>query len=275
MAKSKVVNNATVEERLTALYELQKIDSSIDDVHKLKGELPEEVQALSDELAQIEDKIERARAEIKELDGKVGKSNADIGEAENLIAKYEKQQDNIKNNREYESIMQQIELQHLEIQLCQKKIRETRTQITAKEQILDATVKKREQKVKALDAKREELKKIVIKTDKEEKNYLKQREKARKAIDERMLTYYDRLREFYKRDGLAVVSIDRTACVGCNNQIPPQVQVELRARKRILNCEHCGRVLIDRHLAFGEEAALNEDGTFSDYPGFADQEWEE
>lgn len=274
MAKSKIVNTATVEERLSALFELQKIDSNIDDVHKLKGELPNEVEALEQEIAQIDERIERTKAEIKEFEMKVARSNADIAESEALIARYEAQQNNIKNNREYESIMSQIELQRLDIQLSQKRIRETRTQIDAKNQVLDATVKRREQKAKALDAKREELKKIIAKTDKEEKNYLKQREKARKAIDERMLMYYDRLREFYSRDGLSVVSIDRTACNGCHNQIPPQVRLELRQRKRLLNCEHCGRILIDRALAYGEENA-NDEESFSGYTGYGDSEWEE
>lgn len=274
MAKSKIVNNATIEERLVALFELQKIDSNIDDVHKLKGELPDEVQALEDEIAQLDERHERSRAEIKELDLKIAKYNADIAEAQMLIERYDKQQDNIKNNREYESIMNQIELQRLEIELCQKRIRETKTIADGKNQLLDASVKRREQRVKALDAKRDELKKIITKTDKEEKNYQKQREKARKVIDERTLVYYDRLREFYHRDGLAVVSIDRTACNGCHNQIPPQVRVELRSRKRMLNCEHCGRILIDRALAYGEDNA-NDEETFTGYAGYTEGEWEE
>jgi predicted nucleic acid-binding Zn-ribbon protein len=273
-ATKPVVTTSTVEERLTALHELQKIDSQIDNVHKLKGELPEEVNALNEEIEQIEERIERVRADIKDLELKVAKSNADIGEAENLINKYERQQDQIKNNREYESIMQQIELQQLEIQLSQKRIRETRAVVANKEILLEGTIKRRDQKLKELEAKKEELRKIIAKTDKDEKNYQKQREKARKAIDERMLAQYDRLRTFYFRDGLAIVSIDRTACGGCHQQIPPQIQVELRHRKRILNCEHCGRVLIDRALAYGEEFA-NDDSPYADYGDFVDSEWEE
>ena len=277
MAKSKIVNNATVEERLTALFELQKVDSQIDDVHKLKGELPEEVQALTDEIAQIDERIERIKADIKEQELKVAKSNAEIGEAQTLIQRYEGQQNNIKNNREYESIMNQIELQKLEIQLLEKRIRDTRTQIATKDQTLEVSVKKREAKVKELDAKREELKKIIVKTEKDEKSLQKQREKARKAIDERMLLYYDRLREFYKQDGLAVVSLARTACEGCFNQIPPQVQVEVRHRKRIINCEHCGRILLDRGLAYGEATAGEEEefGTFRDFPEVTTSDWDE
>lgn len=277
MAKSKIVNNATVEERLTALFELQKVDSQIDDVHKLKGELPQEVQALTEEIEQIDERIERIKADIKELDLKVAKSNADIGEAQTLIQRYDGQQNNIKNNREYESIMNQIELQKLEIQLSEKRIRDTRTQITTKEQLLDTTTKKRDAKVKELDNKREELKKIIVKTEKDEKTLQKQREKARKAIDERMLLYYDRLREFYKQDGLAVVSLGRTACEGCFNQIPPQVQVEVRHRKRIINCEHCGRVLIDRGLAYGENMNPEDEefGTFQNFPDAPVTDWDE
>lgn len=265
MAKLKTTNTVPVEERLTLLYELQKVDTQIDNIQKLKGELPSEVEALERELETLDTRLERAKIEAKELEAKMGKYKSQIGEAESLIEKYDKQQANIKNNREYESIMQQIELQKLEIQLLQKRIRETQTLITSKEQTLEGMVKKRESKNKELDAKREELKKIIAKTEKDEKNHLKQREKARKAIEERLLKQYDRIRAFYA-DGLAVVSVERDhhSCMGCNNQIPPQVVLELRQRKKLNTCEHCGRMLLDRGLAFGEETDLGEEGG-SDY----------
>lgn len=274
MAKIKTNNNVPIEERLLALNELQRIDSQIDSIQKLKGELPAEVEELENELANLDGRLERIQDEIKELNDKVSKFNAQIAEAEALIQKYDKQQGTIKNNREYESIMQQIELQYLEIQLLQKRIRETKTQIATKEQTADASAKKRDGKLKELDGKREELKKIIVKTEKDEKNLQKQREKARKAIDERTLKMYDRIREFYA-DGYAVATVDRAACSGCHNQIPPQAILELRQHKRITLCEHCGRVLVDRSIAFpGEMSEMGEEGDFVDFPDYGD-DWDE
>jgi uncharacterized protein len=274
MAKAKI-NNIPVEERLTALYELQKIDTQIDNLNKLKGELPTEVENLENEITALNERNDKLKEDIKDLESKMSKSNSQIADGESLIAKYERQQESIKNSREYDSIMQQIELQKLDIQLVQKKNKETKANIALKEQLLEQGIKKRDAKNKEADTKREDLKKIIARTEKDEKALIKQREKARKVIEERLLRAYDRIRAFYTNDGLAVVSLERGSCEGCHNQLPPQMIVEMRSRKKIHNCEHCGRIFVDRQIAYPHLEHNQENGDMADFPDYSEEAWED
>jgi predicted nucleic acid-binding Zn-ribbon protein len=247
MAK-KTTSNVPVEEKLQSLYELQTIDSKIDQIERLKGELPMEVSELEDEIVGLETRTSKLAAELKEIETKISKFNISIQESETLIGKYEKQQENVKNNREYDALTREIELQRLDIQLANKRIREGRQNLANKEITLEAAQKKKDTKVKDLERKQEELKKIILKTEKEEATLDKKMQRARKKIEERLLKAYDRIRGAYK-NRLAVVSVERDACGGCYNFIPPQVQLELVQRKRLIACEHCGRILVDRMMA--------------------------
>ena len=211
-----------------------------------------EVRELEDEIVGLDTRIAKLQAELKEMEQKLSKHNVAIQEAESLIQKYEKQQDNVKNNREFDALTREIELQKLDIQLANKRIREGKLNLTNKEATLEAALKKKESKAKELEKKEEELKKIITKTEKDEKGYQKKMEKSRKKIDERLLKAYDRIRSAYK-NRLAVVTVDRESCGGCYNYIPPQVQLELGQRKRIIGCEHCGRILVDKALAGVED----------------------
>jgi predicted nucleic acid-binding Zn-ribbon protein len=248
MAKKNVVSTVPIEEKLLNLFELQSIDSQIDNIERLKGELPMEVRELEDEIVGLDTRITKLQAEQKDMEVKLAKHNAAIHEAESLIEKYEKQQANVKNNREFDALIREIELQRLDIQLANKRIREGRVNLTNKEATLEAALKKKEAKGKELERKEEELKKIIAKTEKDEKNLQKKMEKSRKKTEDRLLKAYDRIRDAYK-NRLAVVTVERDSCGGCYNYIPPQIQLELAQRKRIVSCEHCGRILVDRELA--------------------------
>lgn len=240
-------------DKLKELYDLQQIDSKIDQIEVLKGELPMEVADLEDELAGLDTRIGRLENQVKDLQGDIGKHEATIAEAKALIERYTKQMDNVKNNREYEALMKETELQNLEIQLANKKIGGLEKELEAKKETLQATIERRESKAKDLEVKRVELQQIIEKTEKEEKSLRKQSEKARKNIEERLLRSYDKIRHTY-RNGLAVVTVERDSCGGCFNHIPPQQQLEISQRKKILACEHCGRILVDDFVAAAEEA---------------------
>lgn len=244
MKITKIVSNVSIEESLNELYELQVVHTEMDQIQKLKGELPMEVRDLEDEIAGLDTRLEKMRSEIKELEQKISKYNAQIKESEMHIQRYESQQENVKNNREFDALAREIELQKLDIQLAQKRIRETQGGIATKQLTIDATTKKKESKLKDLERKQEELKKIIAKTEKEEKTLQKKEAKVRKNIDERLLRGYDRIRNAY-RNGLAIVMVERESCGGCHNYVPPQTQLEIRQRKRIISCEHCGRILFD------------------------------
>lgn len=239
-----ITKNMTVEERLRALYDLQTIDTQLDDIETLKGELPMEVQDLEDDIEGLETRIRRLKDDLKGVEGDIKKYFATIKEAENLILKYEKQQDNVKNNREYEALMKEIELQKLDIQLANKRIREAKIVAQNKEMTIRASEARLERKKEDLKLKKEELNKIIKTTEKEEVKLRKRREKAQKKIERRLLKSYERVRRTYK-NRLGVVTVERDACGGCFNRIPPQVQMEIKKRKRIMPCEHCGRVLVD------------------------------
>jgi len=247
MAKSKVVST-TVEEKLTDLFNLQTIDSKIDEIKILKGALPIEVSDLEDEITGFNTRIEKLNSQMSDIDERIAKHNENIKTAETLSERYNKQLDEVKNNREYEALQKEIELQGLEVQLSEKRIREATAEKEKKQETLAGTTERLEVKQKDLDQKQEELEKIIAKTVKEEKTLQNKSEKQRAKIEARLLKAYDKARHAY-RNGLAVVTHRRGSCGGCFNRIPPQLQIEIGMRKEILACEHCGRVLIDHELA--------------------------
>jgi predicted nucleic acid-binding Zn-ribbon protein len=237
-----------VAEKLRQLYQLQLIDSKIDEIQVLKGELPIEVSDLEDEIAGLEIRIQKLNEKLAELDQEVSKHEANIAESKALIERYEKQLDEVKNNREYEALTKEIELQKLEIQLSEKRIAETGGSKETKQAVLDEANAKLAQKNENLNLKKVELEKIIEKTNEEENKLRKSSESAQKKIEERLLKSYQRIRERY-RNGLAVVTVRRDACGGCFNRIPPQLQIEIGLYKNVVACEHCGRVIVDEDMA--------------------------
>lgn len=234
----------SVIDKLAQLYALQSVDSRIDAIEIMKGELPMEVSDLEDELVGLKTRITRLQANVEEIEDKISKHKINIKESETLIAKYEKQLENVKNNREYDALTKEIELQKLEIQLSEKKIREATAQKEIKVNATAVSQEKYDARSTDLENKKVELEKIIEKTEKEETKLNKLSAKSRKGLDERLLKSYDKIRSSY-RNGLAVAIVERGACGGCFNKIPPQMQIEITQRKKIIACEHCGRVLVD------------------------------
>lgn len=238
----------TVEEKLKDLFALQKVDSKIDEIKILKGALPIEVKDLEDEIHGLDTRLNRLTSNLDEVESNIGKHRENIKTSETLIERYNKQLDEVKNNREYEALTKEIELQNLEIQLSEKRIREATDEKASKQEGLTQTTERKEQKEKDLVQKKEELEKIIEKTEKEETTLKNKSEKARGKIDERLLKYYTNTRNAY-RNGLAVVTYRRGSCGGCFNRIPPQLQIEIGNRKEMIMCEHCGRILVDHEIA--------------------------
>lgn len=237
----------TVEEKLQNLYELQRIDTEIDKIKTLRGELPLEVQDLEDEIAGLETRIENLKVELGELDKTSSTRKMDIKKAEEAIKKYSEQLDNVRNNREYDALSKEIEFQKLEIELQEKRIREAQKAKAEKEALMEESKKRYEDKVSDLEAKKSELNDIINETHKDEESLQTKSEELAATIDERLLTAYRRIRS-NARNGLAVVTVDRDACGGCFNKIPPQRQLDIRSRKKIIVCEYCGRILIDKYI---------------------------
>jgi predicted nucleic acid-binding Zn-ribbon protein len=237
----------TVEEKLKQLYELQLIDNELVELEILKGELPIEVGDLEDELAGLETRVKRLENNVKDIEDEIRQNEANIHEANNLIVKYNSQLDNIKNNREYESLLKEIELQGLDIKIFEKRIREGRIALEKKLETLKHNQERVAAKKKDLDLKKLELEKITVDTDKQVKKLNKEADKLRKNIEERLLKAYDRIRRNY-RNGLAVVTVERNSCGGCFNNVPPQLKLEIGQRKKIIACEHCGRILVDPNI---------------------------
>jgi len=237
----------SVEERLRALYSLQLVDSEIDKIRTLRGELPLEVQDLEDEIAGLETRLNNLKEEVVTLEKSISKKNNEISESQMLIKKYEEQQKNVRNNREFDSLSKEIEYQTLEIELCNKKIREFNAQIEEKKALISAAEAQLNERKADLQNKKAELEEIVSDTKKEEETLLQKSEKIQSMIEERLLTAYKRIRG-NARNGLAVVSIQRDACGGCFNQIPPQRQLDIKSRKKIIVCEYCGRILVDEEI---------------------------
>jgi len=237
----------TIEQKLRALWQLQTIHTQIDKIRQVRGELPMEVGDLEDEIAGLETRIEKIRGELDELEDSIVNRRNMIKDAQAAIKKYESQLNEVKNNREYDAITKEIEIQGLDIQVSEKKIREFEFEIKNKTEIYENTQATLETAKKDLEVKKGELDTITAETQKDEDELLSRAEGAEKEIEDRLLRVYRRLRTSYK-NGLAVVSIDRDSCSGCHNKIPPQMQLEIRQRKKIIVCEYCGRILVDEAL---------------------------
>jgi predicted nucleic acid-binding Zn-ribbon protein len=241
------VKDFSVEEKLTSLVSLQKIDCKLDEIQILKGELPIEVKDLEDEIEGLHARQTRVEEEINGIQEFIAQKKQGIIDAEALIKKYEKQSENVKNNREFEAINKEIEMQTLEVKLCEKHIKDATEEIAEKAKQLEAAKKAVATKENNLSGKKGELEKIIKETEKEEKQYNKQAAEARSHVDERLLLSYDRIRKNY-RNGLAVVPVERDSCGGCFHAIPPQKQSEIKLRKKVMVCENCGRILVDADL---------------------------
>lgn len=237
-----------IERRLVALYTLQLVDSEIDKIKIIRGELPQAIQDLEDEIAGLQTRVENFNAQIAEQNQNTAKRNSEIAEHQAAIAKYEKQQDNVRNNREFEAINKEIEFQNLEIQLCERKNRDSAAKIHELEQHIDAANLLIQGRSSDLAAKKEELDSIIEETRKDETRLLEKSAEMEQYIDERYLIGYKRIRKS-ARNGLAVVTIDRDACGGCFSKIPPQRQSEIKMHKKVIVCEHCGRILVDDDIA--------------------------
>ena len=237
----------SVEEKLQHLYELQRIDTEIDKIKTLRGELPLEVQDLEDEIAGLETRLENLKNEISEADKSVTNKKQEITKSEELIKKYSEQLDNVRNNREYDALTKEVEFQKLEIELQQKRIREAQKLKAEKEVNLEISNKQYTEKKADLEAKKAELDDIIAETHKDEEALTQKYEELSQNIEERLLTAYRKIRD-NARNGLAVVTVDRDACGGCFNKIPPQRQLDIRSRKKIIVCEYCGRILIDKYI---------------------------
>ena len=238
------VKDFSVEEKLSSLVLLQKVDYKLDEIQILKGELPMEVKDLEDEIEGLHARQTRVEEEINGIQEFIEQKKEEIKQAEALIKKYEKQSDNVKNNREFEAINKEIEMQTLEVKLCEKHIKDATEEIAEKARLLETAKKAVGNKEGNLNAKKGELEKIISETEKEEKHYNKDADAARKHVDERLLMSYDRIRKNY-RNGLAVVPVERDSCGGCFHAIPPQKQSEIKLRKKVMVCENCGRILVD------------------------------
>lgn len=237
----------SVEEKLSSLVRLQKIDSKLDEIKILKGELPMEVKDLEDEIEGLHARQTRVEEEINGITEFIDKRKEAINEAQAFIKKYEKQSDNVKNSREFEAINKEIEMQQLEEKLCEKHIKDANEEIAEKAKQLEAAKKAVSTKESNLSGKKGELEKIISETEKEEKHFNKDATAAREHVEERLLNSYDRIRKNY-RNGLSVVAVERDSCGGCFHAIPPQKQSEIKLRKKVMVCENCGRILVDSEL---------------------------
>jgi predicted nucleic acid-binding Zn-ribbon protein len=252
MAEAKKKIDETIEisneAKLRALFELQQVDTEIDKIKILRGELPLEVQDLEDDIAGLDTRIHNFEEEVKSLEHNIAAKKLDITNSETLIKKYEEQQKNVRNNREFDSLSKEIEFQNLEIELSKKKISEFTSELNAKKEQIVESKEILEERKDDLESKKNELEEIVSDTKKEEETLFSKSSEIQKIIEPRLLTAYKRIRG-NARNGLAVVSVERDACGGCFNKIPPQRQLDIRSRKKIIVCEYCGRILVDNDIS--------------------------
>ncbi|MBA2500904.1 MAG: hypothetical protein H0V30_14360 [Chitinophagaceae bacterium] len=241
------VKEYSVEEKLTSLVNLQKVESKLDEIHILKGELPMEVADLEDEITGLQNRQNRIEEEINGITEFIEQKKEIIKEAQAQVKKYEKQSENVKNNREFEAINKEIEMQELEVKLAEKHIRDANEEIAEKATALEKAKKALTTKESVLTNKKGELEKIIATTEKEEKHFNKLAAEAKEQVDSRLLLSYEKIRSNY-RNGLAVVPVERDACGGCFYFIPPQKQSEIKQRKKVMICENCGRILVDTEL---------------------------
>ena len=243
-------DSIAMEQKLRTLYRIQQTDTKIDKIYLLRGELPLEVQDLEDEIAGLNTRIANTKAEIKDIEKVNAEHKHVIEESKHLIAKYDAQRDNVKNNREYESITKEIEYQDLEQQVAAKKIRENEALISEKKQVVEDAQQALAQREADLVEKKKELDTIIEETAKEEEALIKERENLVNQIDERMMVAYTKVRA-NAHNKLAVVTVTRDACGGCFNKIPPQRRLDIEESKKIIVCEYCGRILVSS--AFDKE----------------------
>jgi len=234
----------SVEEKLKILYELQTVDSKVDNIKTLRGELPLEVQDLEDEIEGLETRVNNLHKEVEEIDSMIVRKKQEIKDAETLIKKYEDQQSNVRNNREFDSISKEVEYQRLEIELCDKRIREFTQQAKDKKVTIEQAKTLLDERSIDLKNRKTELDGIISETQKEEDELNRRSEAYAEMIENRLYSAYKRIRG-NARNGLAVVTVKRDACGGCFNKIPPQRQLDIKIRKKIIVCEYCGRILVD------------------------------
>jgi len=243
-AKAGEVVEMSVKEKLTALYDLQQVDTDIDKIKILRGELPLEVQDLEDEIEGLETRVGNIEAEVKTLQESISKKNNEVANAQGLIKKYEEQQNNVRNNREYDSLSKEIEFQTLEIELAEKRKKEFTEQVEEKDVLIADSTLVLDERKGDLANKKSELDEIISDTKKEEEILDKKRDDIENMIEPRLYTAYDKIRN-NARNGIAVVTVERDACGGCFNKIPPQRQLDIASRKKIIVCEYCGRILVN------------------------------
>ena len=241
------IQEISIEQKLQLLYGLQQMESQIDRIRIIRGELPLEVQDLEDDIAGLETRIDNYIQECTVLEKKIQEKKNAVVDSEALIKKYEEQQMNVRNNREYDSLSKEIEFQGLEIQLAKKRMMEFTNELTRLKEEVEQAQKVVVEKKNDLEIKRNELDDIVSETEKEEQALIRKVDEHKKAIEDRLLTAYTRIRK-NARNGLAVVQIERDACGGCFNKIPPQHQLDIRMHKKIIVCEYCGRLLVDQAI---------------------------
>jgi predicted nucleic acid-binding Zn-ribbon protein len=252
MAKKK---ETTVEEKLRALYDLQLIDSRVDEIRSVRGELPLEVEDLEDDVLGLKTRMDKLKTDVETVNFEITAKKNLIEESKVLIKKYAEQQKNVRNSREFNSLSKEVEFQELEIQLAEKNIKEFKAQIEQKKEIISQTKEKLSEREAHLKHKKNELDAILGETEKEEKALLKKSEEFEDKIEERLIKAYKRIRHSVK-NGLAVVPIERGASGGSFFTIPPQVQVEIASRKKIITDEHSGRILVDPTLADEEQEKM-------------------
>ncbi|MER3318687.1 zinc ribbon domain-containing protein [Flagellimonas lutimaris] len=243
---------STVEEKLRALYDLQLIDSRVDEIRNVRGELPLEVQDLEDEVLGLKTRMDKLKTDVETVNFEITAKKNLIDESKALMKKYSEQQKNVRNSREFNSLSKEVEFQELEIQLAEKNIKEFKAQIEQKKEVISATKEKLSERESHLKHKKGELDAILAETEKEEKALLKKSEEYEDKIEERLIKAYKRIRHNVK-NGLAVVPVERGASGGSFFTIPPQVQVEIASRKKIITDEHSGRILVDPLLAEEEQ----------------------
>ena len=234
----------TIAQKLDALLKLQSLDSQLDELIKIRGGLPEEVRDLEDDIAGFETRIGKFQAEIKALEEEVERNRVAKKDAEKLITKYKDQQMNVRNNREFDAISKEIELQSLEIELVEKRANEAQFRVRGKEEEIKTTQAALNERKEDLKAKKQELDQITSESQEEEKDIIKQRDLQATTIEPRLLNSYNKIRG-NALNGLAVVMVKRGACGGCFNVVPPQRQADIKDKKKIIVCEHCGRIFAD------------------------------
>ena len=248
MASRKDPTDLSVEEKLKTLYQLQTTLSSIDEKRAMRGELPLEVQDLEDEIAGLDTRIEKIQNEIRDYQSAITMKKGEINEAQSYVDRYQKQLDEVKNNREYDTLTKEIEFQSLEIQLCEKKIKEALIRIDERNHDLEQAAALKEDRLVALADKKSELDEIMQETREEEEKLKAKAKEYETKIEDRLLTSFKRIRK-NARNGLGIVYVQRDACGGCFNKIPPQRQLDIKMHKKVIVCEYCGRILVDPELA--------------------------